>query len=173
MSNTKIYAYPMGKKFDLQRLSHEIKASPVSSIIESPKAYAGKVLVEFHESLTVEQETYLDGIIDAHDGTLPSRTSIELQNKRELVLSELVDMAHNHPVLKNDSDVITEYLTSIDNWFNSWKRDGNHNKIVAKIFEDSQDSNHPNHGFLNTIVRSDGALTYQFLISYIPTNPYI
>ena len=172
MSNTKIYAYAITKPFNFERLHREIKSSPILQLLEAPKNFMDKVQVEFSESLSVEDEVILNEIIENHSGQV-SRTSIELQNKRELVLSELVDMAHNHPVLKNDSDVITEYLTSIDNWFNSWKRDGNHNKIVAKIVEDSQDTNHPNHGFLNTVVRSDGALTYQFLISYIPTTPYI
>ena len=172
MSNTKIYAYPMDKAFNLERLNREIKSSPILQLISEPKAYSGKILVEFESVLSSEDEAILDQMIIDHNGQ-NSRTSMELQHKRELVLAELVDMAHNHPVLKNDSDVITEYLTSIDNWFNSWKRDGNHTQIISKIVSDSQDTNHPNHGFLNTVVRSDGALTYQFLISYIPTTPYI
>ena len=173
MSNTKIYAYPMDKPFDLERLSHEIKASPVSSIIGTPKAYSGKILIEFPVYLTTDQETYLDEIISIHDGTIKSRTSKELRDKREEVLSELVDLAHNHPVLKVTPNEITGYLTSIDNWFNAWKRDGNHTQLVSKIVLDAQDTAHENYIFLNKVVNTDGVLNYQFLISYIPTTPYI
>lgn len=46
--------------------------------------------------------------------------------------------------------------------------------IIKNInYNTTKDTKHPNYGFLNTVVRSYGALTYQFLISYIPTTPYI
>jgi len=145
MASKKMYAYPMDKPFDLERLSHEVKASPLPMIMVRPKAYSGMILIEFDNSITIEEELVLDDLINVHDGTIKSRTSKDLRNKREEILSELVDLAHNHPVLKVTPNEITGYLTSIDNWFNAWKRDGNHTQLVSKIALDSQDTNHENY----------------------------
>lgn len=178
MSSIKSYGYDSNvKKYDVERFKNEIKASPLPPLantkLVNPSVYNGHIWVAFETSLDLTEEGILNQIALDHDGTLKSRTSYELQTKRESVLSELVDLAHNHPVLKNMPDEITSYLTSIDNWFNAWKRDGNHTQLVAKIIDDANNISHPNNALLNEIVDAEGAKTFEFIISYIPTTPYI
>ena len=132
----------------------------------------GKIYVQLEERLNEADKLALDQIIANHDG-LPARTTKALQEKRSTVLDNLVQMAHFHPVLKNDPDEITSYLTSIDNWLNAWRRDGNHNILISKIVQDASEALSPHYDYLNTPVNTDGVLTYQFLIAGIPTTPYI
>ena len=147
----------------------------------SDLTHDGNVEVSFSAELSASDKTALQDIIDNHDG-LPARTSEALQRKREIIFSRIVDMAHRHPVLKVDDTVntpphtgafaISDYLRSIDNYVNQWKRDGNHEPLVAKIIADAQAGDHT--GFLNVQVSNDPvASTYQFLISEIPTTPYV
>ncbi len=174
-----IYGFPLDKEYDLERLSHEMKAQSIPDTEQAPIAFGGDLLLYFRRELTDEEKTLLESILLAHDGTIPSRTSNELQVKREALFSELVDLAHNHPVLKIDSevnqtgeDVISDYLRSLDNWVNAWRRDGNHKVLYAKIQSDAA-TGQPFETFLNTPVDLSGNVTWQFLISYIPTTPYI
>lgn len=171
--NTIIYAYELNKSFEVERLNNEIKASALPKMDSKPVIIFNRIQISFSVELTADEKTLLDSLIVSHDGSKPSRTSSLLQSKREEILSELVDMAHNHPVLKTTQDEITDYLTSIDNWFNAWKRDGNHTKLIEKIVLDSQDTTHKNYEFLNKVVNYEGNKTFEFLVSYIPTTPYI
>lgn len=160
-----------GNPVNHESLRIEIQASPVPGIT-SLDGIQGKIFVQFQERISDEDKLLLDQIIANHDG-LPARTTKVLQERRSTILDGLVQMAHFHPVLKNVPNDITGYLTSIDNWLNAWRRDGNHNILVSKIAQDANDDTSPHHGYLNTIVNTDGVKTYQFLIAGIPTTPYV
>ncbi len=161
-----------------EHLKIEIKASPINDFVEPPKLFDNEVQMKFSEQPSAEHETLLDGIIANHDGK-PARTTKKLQEERELVFSVLVNMAHAHPLLKIENpgitgqDQITGYLTSIDNWVNAWKRDGNHAPLIAKISADAVDLTNPYNQFLNQTVDFEGNKTFQFLIGRIPTNPFL
>lgn len=154
-----------------ESLKIEILASSVDGVL-SVDGIKGAVYVQLAERLKPNKKNVLDALIENHDG-LPARTTVALQDKRSDILNRLVQMAHFHPVLKNTPNDITGYLTSIDNWLNAWRRDGNATILIGKIVEDANDENNPYHGYLNTVVNFSGAKTYEFLISGIPTNPFL
>lgn len=181
----KIYSYPFpGFEPNFEALDVQISASSLQGF-QSVKAFDREIQVKFEQSLSADDELQLDAIIAAHDGS-PSRTTKSLNDGREAILRKIVDMAHAHPVLSDNNapaseqkgdDVITAYLTYIDNYFNAWKRDGNPQILIDKIIADSQSGDYVT--FLNHTVSPptaelpDGGKTFQFLISQIPTTPYI
>ncbi len=186
MSDKKAYVYDAASKtFNLERLNHELKASPLPPLsngeLQNPQIFGAKLYIVFDNALDAQQETDLDAIVTAHDGNLKSRTSKELQEKRERVFSELVDLAHFHPVLSVDDapnqtgeNVISDYLASIDDEINGWKRDGNPNTLINRITADAvEGQGNPFEKFLNTIVQAPSVKTFQFMIAYLPTTPYI
>lgn len=174
------YTYISPSPLNLEALDIEIETKGVDHF-ERIVPFEGKILCFFSEELTEQEKIDLQDVFDAHEGT-PSRSTVGLKSKRSLILDKMVDMAHRHPVLKVDdlinspkrtgSYVISDYLISIDNWFNGWVRDGNHEVLLAKIEADAQ-AGQPFEGFLNTVVNVHGHKTYQYLQSHIPTTPYI
>lgn len=160
-----------GNPVNHESLRIEIQASPVPGIT-SLDGIQGRIFIQFQERISDDDKLILDQIISSHDG-LPARTTKVLQETRSTILDNLVQMAHFHPVLKLNPDEITGYLTSIDNWLNAWRRDGNHTILISKIAQDANDNSNPHHGYLNEIVNTDGVRTYQFLIGGIPTTPYV
>ena len=165
-----IYSYDAPIPLNTENLDIEIAASPVPDYV-GVRVVDGKVQITLENELVQADKDELDLIIQNHDGS-QARTTQQLQAKREAILSRVVNMAHVHPVLKLDPDSITSYLTSIDNYFNSWKRDGNHNVLIQKITDDAA-VGEPFEAFLNTEINTEGVKTFQFLVSEIPTTPYI
>jgi len=160
-----------GGAVNYEALRIEILASAVDGLV-AVKGFDGDVYIKLTTKLDATDKTALDDIIAAHDG-LPARTTKSLQEKRTSILDDLVLSAHFHPVLKNFPDEITAYLTYIDDALNAWRRDGNHNILVARIAENAVDVNDPNYTYLNRVVNTDGVKTYEYLIAGIPTTPYI
>ena len=127
------YTYEAPVPLNLENLGHEVDSSYLPGYV-GVATHDGNVEVSFSAELSASDKTALQDIIDNHDG-LPARTSEALQRKREIIFSRIVDMAHRHPVLKVDDTVntpphtgafaISDYLRSIDNYVNQWKRDGN------------------------------------------------
>lgn len=162
----------LNDKVNIEKLDLEIRASEIENYETPPYLFKGKVYIDFSIEPSVDHKNALDGIISSHDGE-EAPTSEKLVTQREQKIRELTLMAIYHPLL-NEVDTV-EYLTSIDNWFNGWKRSGVTSAIVTKIATDAADTSHPQHGFLTTVVDSvpDGqggeidVLTYQFLLSII------
>jgi hypothetical protein len=145
-------------------LKLEVRASGISNFISAEKYGLSAILVEFDHSLSDQEELDLVAIVAAHTGekALVDEASVE---SRELKIREMTEMAILHPLL-NKVDAV-EYLTSIDNWFNAWKRCGIYDSLIAKITADALDTNHPQHTFLNETVNVEGNKTYEFLIGSI------
>jgi len=118
----------------------------------------------FESSLSSDDEILLTQIVNAHQGNvaLVDEASVE---EREQKIREMTEMAILHPEL-NQNDVV-EYLTSVDNWFNAWKRCGIDTSLVNKITSDAADSGHVLNTFLNTVITPEGDKTFEFLISSI------
>lgn len=89
--------------FDAESLYIEIRSSSVQGL-EQITMSGGDFLLWFANSLDSAQMDALTAVVNAHDGS-PSRTTESLQQKRELILSKMVDMAHNHPILKQESTI--------------------------------------------------------------------
>jgi len=168
-----VYTYPinttLNNRVDFEKLEIEVLASEVPDVV-SVKGVDGEIYVKVKNALTtlqLDNSTLpygLNQIIAGHDGQTADVT-VSAVEAREAKIRELSQMALYHPNLV-EIDVV-EYLTSIDNWFNAWKRLGKPSSIVTKISTDASDVNHPQHTFLNTVVNSEGALAYQFLIGKI------
>lgn len=155
----------LNSKVNFQKLDLEIRASGIDYYVTPVYQLGGdKIFVEFTQTPTVEHVTTLDAIIAAHDGE-DATTSEILVNQREIKIRELTQMGLYHPLL--DDVELVEYLTSIDNWFNSWKRSGVNTVLVNKIQSDGTSGSHPQDAFLNQPVDTEGNTTYQFLISKI------
>lgn len=178
MAVLKSYGYDSNtKKFNLDRLHNEIKASPLPTLsngeLVNPSIYNGKVWITFDEPLDADQQIVLDTIVTNHNGDLKPVTARGLRDKREDLFADLVDLAINHPVLSAMTDEISAYQAAIAPEILAWTRDGNHGPFIAKIAADAANASHPNHAFLNVTVNTEGAKTFQFIIANIPTTPYI
>lgn len=154
----------LNNKVNLEKLDLEIRASTIENYETPPYLYAGKLYIQFSQEATATDKTSLDAIVSAHDG-IEAQISETFVQARELKIRELTEMAILHPLLDN-GDVV-EYLTSIDNWFNGWKRSGIDTSLVAKIVTDATSGTHPQDAFLNTVVNPEGNKTFEFLISMI------
>jgi len=147
-----------------EKLDLEIRASTIQNYVTPTYEFKGMIFVEFEQTPSAEDKTNLDGIIAAHDGGIAGVSETQVL-AREKKIRELTEMAIYHPDLdKNDT---VEYLTSIDNWFNGWKRSGIDTSLLAKIVADATSGTHPQDTFLNTVVSPDGGKTFEFLISVI------
>lgn len=151
-------------KVNIEKLDLEIRASTVPDFLTPPYMFSNKIYVEISQELAPADKTTLDGIIAAHDGATANVSEVHVV-EREKKIRQLTEMAIYHPAL-NESDTV-EYLTSIDNWFNSWKRSGVDSVLVAKIVADATGGGHPQDAFLNTVVNAEGNKTFEFLISVI------
>lgn len=147
-----------------EKLDLEIRASTIQHYVTPAYEFKGMIFVEFEQAPSTEDVTTLEGIIAAHDGEKANVSQVQVGN-REKKIRELTEMALYHPSLNNNDTV--EYLTSIDNWFNAWKRSGIDTSLVSKIVTDATSGTHPQDAFLNTIVNPDGNKTFEFLISMI------
>jgi hypothetical protein len=151
-------------KINLQKIDLEIRASTIE-LYETPAyLFKGMLYVEFSGSPSEADVTQLEEIIAGHDGEDASVSEAHV-NEREEKIRELTQMAIFHPLLDNTETV--EYLTSIDNWFNAWKRSGIETSLVSKIASDALSGTHPQDTFLNTVVNPEGNKCFEFLISVI------
>lgn len=154
----------LNSKVNIQKLDLEIRASEIQNFETPPYLFTNRIFIEFSETPTADDVTALDAIIAAHDGEEANVSEAQV-NARETKIRELTEMAILHPLLDNNDAV--EYLTSIDNWFNAWKRSGINTSLLTKIGTDAADVGHPQHAFLNVVVNPEGNTTAQFLQSMI------
>lgn len=157
-----------GGKVNIEKLDLEIRASSVNNYTTPPYLYNNKLYVQMsinaHEE-TESNKNALDAVVFAHDGEFAAVSEV-LVKERETKIRQLTEMAIYHPLL--DEVQTVEYLTSIDNWFNAWKRSGIDSVLIAKIVEDAGDISHTQNAFLNTVVNPDeGYNAAQFMISII------
>lgn len=155
----------INSKVNIQKLDLEIRASEIQNFETPPYiGFKNRIFIEFSQAPSEGDVTILDAIIAAHDGEEANVSEAQV-NAREIKIRELTEMALLHPSLDNNDAV--EYLTSIDNWFNAWKRSGINTSLLAKISADAADAGHPQHAFLNVVVNPEGNTTAQFLQSMI------
>lgn len=150
-------------KVNFEKLDLEIRATTIPNYL-SVTGVEGEISCKFSDVIPQVSRDELDALILAHDGEYAAINEQQVQG-RELKIRELTALALNHPSLDNDEAV--EYLTSIDNWFNGWKRSGIASALIAKISIDAANIAHPQHGFLNEVVNTDGNKTFEFLIAKI------
>ena len=168
-----VYVYEISgttnQKVDFEKLEIEVLASEVPNVI-SAKGVDGQIYIKVKNELTSTQldnptqPIGLNQIIANHDGESADVT-VSAVEYRENKIRELSQMALYHPNLVEDD--VVEYLTSIDNWFNAWKRLGKPNSIINKIILDANTPTHPQYTFLNTNVNSDENKTWEFLVGKI------
>ncbi len=154
----------LNNKVNIEKLDLEIRASVISNYLTPPYITKGRIYVDFEVDASENDKLVLKSIINNHDGELADVSEIHV-NAREKKIREMTEMALYHPLLTEHETV--QYLTSIDNHFNGWKRSGVNSVLIAKIQEDANNINHVQHGFLNTIVNTEGNKTFEFLISII------
>lgn len=154
----------LNSKVNIHKIDLEIRASTIQNFETPPYLFKGKLYVEFSQDATAEDKTNLDAIIAAHDGEEASIAENHV-TARETKIRELTEMALYHPLLDENDTV--EYLTSIDNWFNAWKRSGINSSLIAKITADATSGTHEQDAFLNTVINPEGNKTFEFLISMI------
>ncbi len=154
----------LNSKVNIEKLDLEIRASTIENYQTPPYLLNGNIYVQFTQDATPADKTNLDAIIAAHDGDIAGVSETQV-SAREKKIRELTEMALYHPAL-GESDTV-EYLTSIDNHFNGWKRSGVDSVLVAKIVADATSGSHPQDTFLNTVVTPEGNKTFEFLISMI------
>ena len=154
----------LNSKVNIEKLNLEIRASPILNFVTPPYMFNGNIFCEFTQDATTGDKTLLDSIIAAHDGEPANVTEAEV-NARETKIRELTEMSIYHPDLDNNDAV--EYLTSIDNWFNAWKRSGIDTSLVAKVVTDASSGTHPQDVFLNTVINPEGNKCFEFIISII------
>lgn len=147
-----------------EKLDLEIRASTIQHYITPVYEFKAMIFVEFEQTPSTEDVTTLEAIIGAHDGQKANVSQVQV-DAREKKIRELTEMALYHPSLDDNSTV--EYLTSIDNWFNAWKRSGIDTSLVTKIVTDATSGTHPQDAFLNTVINPEGNKTFEFLISAI------
>lgn len=154
----------LNNKVNLEKLDLEIRASIIENYNTPPYLYAGKLYIELSQQPTDAEKLQLTNIIAGHDGEYAAINEEQVKS-REQKIRDLTEMALYHPDLVDEDTVA--YLTSIDNHFNGWKRSGVSSVLQAKIVEDAQNTNHPQHAFLNTVVNTAGNKTFEYLISII------
>lgn len=142
----------------------EIRASILENYEETRLYGSTHIQIFFTEPLDTGAITLLTSIVNNHQGNtaLVDSNNVEL---REGKIREMTEMALLHPSLVQTDTI--EYLTSIDNWLNAWKRSGIDTSLVNKIVLDANTVDHPQATFLNEIVSPQGAKTYEFLIAKI------
>ena len=145
-------------------LKLEIRSSTLEGLMDLKKIGIEEVGIMFESSLSSDDELLLTQIVNSHQG-LPALVDEASVEEREQKIREMTEMAILHPEL-NEDDVV-EYLTSVDNWFNAWKRCGIDTSLVNKITSDAADSGHVLNTFLNTVITPEGDKTFEFLIASI------
>ncbi len=158
------FADTLNGKVNIEKLDLAVRASTLQNYVTPPYVYAGKLYLNFEAELSAADKLVLDGLISAHDGEEANVSENHVQ-EREIMIRELTEMAIYHPALAEIETV--EYLTSIDNWFNGWKRSGVNTPLINKIIADANNADHPQHAFLTTVVNPEGNQTFEFLISKI------
>ena len=145
-------------------LKLEIRASTIDDLIDVKLIGIEQIGITFGYSLSEEELTLLTEIVNNHQGNQALVDEVNV-NQREQKIREMTEMAILHPSL-NENDAV-EYLTSIDNWLNAWKRCGINTALINKITLDSSDSLHPSYLFLNTVLTVEGLKTFEFLTESI------
>lgn len=158
------FSQTLNNKVNLEKLDLEVRASTLLNYITPPYIYSGNLYLNFESELSEADKLILEGLISAHDGEEANVSENHVQ-ERELKIRELTEMAIYHPALAEIETV--EYLTSIDNWFNGWKRSGVNTPLINKIIADANNADHPQYAFLTTAINSQGNKTFEFLISKI------
>lgn len=154
----------LNNKVNEEKLDLEIRASVISNYKKPPYLVTGRIFVEFNQDASASDRIVLDEIISLHNGELAEVSEVHVQ-ERERKIREMTEMALYHPLLSEHETV--QYLTSIDNHFNGWKRSGVNSVLIAKIQTDANDTTHPQYDFLNEIVSPEGNKTFEFLLSII------
>jgi len=170
-------------KVNYSKLYIQIFGSEIPGII-SVKGIEGEIYCAFNQAL---QDTELSStdpllpgliqIINYHDGAEPE-TSEHKQSARRKGFDKVVQTAKYHPDLT--AVEINAYLTSIDNYKNSYITDGEKANLIGKVFFDAgshgdptdtrtqaEKEAHPHYAFLNRIVNTEGVMVWQFLIDQI------
>lgn len=170
-----IYAYKPSEtsdgKVNFDKLDIEIKASPIGVV--SVKGVAGEIQVKTTTKLTdMELDNTsipygLNQIIASHIGGEEADISPIARENRLNKLLELGQMALYHPAPGITEDGVMAYLTSIDNYFNSWIRLGKTSILIGKISSDASDTSHPQHSLLNEVVNQEGNTVAEFLMGGI------
>lgn len=167
MSRSIRYGYyiedTQNNKVNFEKLSLEIRASSVP-LFEKASGVDGDISIKVTEELSVAKKSELDLIVANHDGAVALVSDSEVK-ERENKIREMTLMAIYHPLL--DETETVEYLTSIDNWFNGWKRSGINSILITKIVADASNVLHPQYDFLNIVVNEEGNKTFEFLISVV------
>lgn len=153
----------LNNQVNIEKLDIEIRASVIPNYI-SIKGISNNLYIELEEVLEESNKIILDGIVNNHDGN-PANVTESLVNERESKIRVMTQMAEYHPLL--DNNTTTDYLTTIDNYFNGWKRSGNNTILINKILSDANDVNNDFYDYLNVIVNTEGNKTFEFLISKI------
>jgi hypothetical protein len=154
----------LNSKVNIEKLDLEIRASGLANYVTPPYLINSRLYIEFSNDISGADKTALETILATHDG-VEAAISENLVNAREKKIRELTEMAIYHPLLVETDTV--EYLTSIDNWFNGWKRSGVNSSLISKIAGDAASGTHPQDAFLNTVINSEGNKTFEFLIGAI------
>lgn len=154
----------LNNKVNLYKLHLELNASDLPNYLSCAVIASQYIQIKFLSNLDDANQAKLSSIINNHDGE-PAQVDSNNVDLREGKIRELTEMSLLHPSL-NNNDVI-DYLTSIDNYFNAWKRSGINTLLIQKIMSDAQDTNHPQQNFLNEVINPHGDLTYEYLISVV------
>lgn len=152
----------LNNRVNFQKLYLELMATPIPVLgVEGIK---GKIYVEVSTELSDELKLQLIAVINNHDGEDATAFSLHAIDAREEKIRELNQLAIFHPLL--DNIAIVEYLTSIDNYINSYKRSGINTVLIGKIFADAQ-VKEPHYDFLNQVVNLEGNKTFEYFISKV------
>lgn len=171
-------------KVNFEKLYIEIFGSEVPGV-NWVKGIQGEVYCSFInplDDLELDNPTdpMLPGLIQIihyHDGIEPE-TSEHKQVLRKKGFDKVVQTAKYHPDL--DDVEINGYLTTIDNWKNSFITDGVKDNIIGKLFYDAGSPGDASdtrtqaekeafqyYPFLTRVVNTDGVTVWQFLIDQI------
>lgn len=171
-------------KVNVEKLDIQIKTSPISASM-TVEVIGKEIIFRFDAPLIESDLTQLIGIINTHDGQPPKAFDHTLVQQREDVILKMNQMGQYHPLISDNE--LVEYLTSIDNHLNAWRRSSNPVVVLAQIFADSGVSDIagtealqedgvtpvdtsvlPFYGFLHTVSNPvTGAKVFQFIAASI------
>tara|TARA_R100001530_G_scaffold93813_1_gene65077 strand:- start:361 stop:885 length:525 start_codon:yes stop_codon:yes gene_type:complete len=133
---------------NLLSLHIEMKLSGISSYEEVKQVGINQVQIAFLESLTTDQQTTVETVINDHKGGISNVDQSNVE-KREKIVREFVEISILHPLF--ETVATTEYLTFIDNEINGWVRSGISDVLINKIQADAADTGGQFFEFLNGV----------------------
>ena len=150
-------------KVNTDKLSIELTLTDVK--VEKIYVFNNNLYIDCENSLAAEELTQLEATIVNHDGQ-PAEVADEGKRKeRSSRFDRMVQQAKYHPGI--DDIMLARYLTSIDNYINSFIRSNVHDVIVEKVMIDKDADEFK--VFLNNPVNKSGALMWQYLINGLMT----